>query len=80
MWTAHLEDYAAYHLAAAASEGTIKLRLHYLRNLAALHPEGPWSVTLEDLVRFVGNNDWSAETRKCARGSVRSFLHLGAPD
>lgn len=74
MWTQAIADYTAHLSASGAPAGTVRLRHHYLRNLA-LQCAGtdPWSVTLDDLVRFVGRNDWSAETRKSARGSVRSF-------
>lgn len=72
-WTAAVAAYATTMAAAGRSAGTIRLHRHYLRRLQALHPAGPWSVTLTVLETFLATPGWAAETRKSARSTVRAF-------
>lgn len=66
-------DYAAAQRAANRSPGTIRLHRHYLANLAERH-RSPWSVTTRQLIAFVGQERWAAETRKSARAALCGFF------
>lgn len=58
--------------AAGRARGTIRLHSHYLGNLAEQLPD-PWQATTEDLQAFLAPDHWAPETRKSARGALRSF-------
>jgi integrase len=58
--------------AANRRPGTVKLHRHYLNQLADAH-RSPWTVTLEQLERFLANPAWGPEARKSARTVVRGF-------
>lgn len=71
-WNDAVAGYATALRAAGRSPGTVRLRRHYLANLADVEPH-PWRVTTECLQRFLARDGWAPETRKSARASVRSF-------
>lgn len=71
-WNDALAAYVMVQRAAGRSPGTVKLHRHYLRNLAELAPR-PWPVEVATLLLFLSDQRWAPETRKSARGSVRSF-------
>lgn len=73
MWDDAINDYCAWLRAGGASAATLKLRRHYLRRLSEQHRGGPWDMTGELLVAFCATEHWRPETRKTARGTVRSF-------
>lgn len=75
-WPTALQHYETAMRAAGRADGTIRLHLHYLRRLADQQPR-PWSVTTEQLQAFLAPAHWSPETRKSARGAVRSFYRWG---
>lgn len=53
---------------------TIKLRGYQLRRFARGHADRqPWRLTLADLADWLGGHDWSAETRRSYRASLRTF-------
>jgi integrase/recombinase XerC len=66
-----VEQYITHCKAAGMSAGTIKMKRHYLDNLAAdldlLH------ATEHDLVAWLSRDDWKPETRRSARSMVRTF-------
>lgn len=73
-WADPLAHHTAYNLAAGTSRHTLRMRGSYLRRLAAAHPDvSPWSLTMDELVAWLAHEGWSAETRKSARGALRSF-------
>jgi len=72
-WPAADEGYAAWLLASGASRATLRMRRHYFNHLAAAFPDGPWTVTADDLVRFLAVPAWRPETRKSARSTVRGL-------
>ena len=60
--------------AAGRSEQSIALRRHQLGRLAAaMRPRGPWSVTTDDLIGWLGEQGWARETLRSHRAAVRSF-------
>lgn len=71
-WNAALDEYATAQRAAGRSPGTVKLHRHYLRNLAELG-RSPWSLTRQQLLRFLAHDGWAPETRKSARAAVCGF-------
>lgn len=74
-WSDALCAYTTWLTAGQASSGTIKLRLSYLRRFSQT-AANPWNVTTKDLLAWIAAGTWkSAETRKCARASLRSFYH-----
>jgi integrase/recombinase XerC len=72
-WSREIDNYCLWLLASGASRETLRLRKHYLRRFAGSHAGGPWSPGMDDLIVFVANAAWKPETRKCARGTLRSF-------
>lgn len=70
---AYLETLAAENMA----KGSIKVHRHYLQRLAIKGGGGRspmlTKMTESDLVAFLANPGWSAETRKSARSVIRSF-------
>lgn len=70
--------FADWLRASGASAETLRLRRHYLRNLAAAFPDrGLLALTQDDLTRFIARSGWAPETRKSARASIRSFYRWG---
>lgn len=61
------------------SPGTLRLRRHYVTLLARAHGgRNPWTVTTDQLVYWLGSNDWAAETRRSASAAVRGFYRWAA--
>lgn len=71
-WETALEEYLAWGRAGNRSEGTLAVRRWWLSRLAEVSAD-PWAVSTQQLATWLGNPDWSAETKRAARGSVRSF-------
>lgn len=60
--------------AASRPESTRKLRLYHLRRFAGEHPgRAPNTITRDDLIEWLGAHDWSAETRRSHRATLRLF-------
>lgn len=77
-WPGDIESYCEWMCAGGSGSETLRIRRNYLGRLAARHPEeGPWSLTLDDLVSFVATPRWAPETRKSARSTVRGFYAWG---
>lgn len=72
-WEREITHFLNWIAAAGHAAGTIKLRRYYLERFAASCLRGPYAVTVDDLARFLANPDWSPETRKSARSSLRAF-------
>lgn len=70
-WQQEIDVYAAW-IAVSVSPGTVRLRRHYLHQLAA-RQSAPYDVTPDDLVLFLSNPRWSPDARKSARGTLASF-------
>lgn len=77
-WGDEVEAWGTALRAAGRSEQTIGLRTYHVRRLAAwAGPGGPWGLTLDDLLTWTGGQDWSAETRRSYRASLRAFWRWG---
>lgn len=83
-WGEAVEAFAGYLRAANRSPETIRLRTYWVGRFAAHCWESgcgrdaqgcgdPFQARLDDLVRFMANDGWSAETRKSARASLVAF-------
>lgn len=74
IWELWADGFDAELRAANRPASTRYLRNYQLRRLAAAHPgAGPADITRDDLVRFVGDDQWSAETRRSYRACYRLF-------
>ena len=71
-WVEPVQRWAEYCTAGGQSAATTRTRGHYLRALAEAVPD-PWAATTEQLLSFLAVAEWSPETRRSARGTVRSF-------
>lgn len=73
-WHLSIEEYLTWLAAAGTAASTIKLRRSYLHRLRRAYPDlRPGEVTTDDLAAWLAKPEWSAETRKSARASLRSF-------
>lgn len=72
-WRDAIHAWAESAHGANRSPGTIRLRTYHLTSFAASCPTGPWTVTPDDVSAWLASHDWSAETRKSARASLRVF-------
>jgi integrase len=78
-WIEAVASWERWLRAAGRSPSTIWLRTyHVLRAAESLPP--PWSVKLADLVTVIDHVGWSAETRKSARSSLRTFYSWALDD
>ncbi|WP_406057479.1 tyrosine-type recombinase/integrase [Kribbella sp. NBC_00889] len=83
-WSQAVDGFAGYLRAANRSPETIRLRTYWVGRFASECWESdcgrdaqscgdPFQVRLDDLLRFMANESWSAETRKSARSSLVAF-------
>lgn len=73
-WHEAIEGYVLHLRAGGSPAGTLRLRRHYLRDLAVhVAPAGPWAATPAQLVEYLSRRSWAPETRKSARASLRGF-------
>lgn len=63
--------------AAKRSPNTITTRTGHLRAFALVHPDSdPLTVTRNQLVAYLGNNDWTPRTTHSVRSTMRVFFRL----
>lgn len=74
-----LHAFLTYLRAAGVSPGTLRLRAHYLHQLADVVPDLA-AATPSDLLAFLARRGWAAETRKSARATVRVFYRWAADE
>ena len=77
-WDEILEHWGIAMSAAGRSRGTIRTYMCHARKIRKLSPEGPESVTTDDLRRILANPKWTPETRKSVRtvfGTFFRWLH-----
>lgn len=73
-WATWITDWRRYLRAAGTPETTIRTRSYHLEWCArALSPIAPNDVTLDDLIEWMVSKDWTNETRRSVRGSLRVF-------
>lgn len=78
-WLDEIAAFIGYLRAAGMSGGTIALKAKHIRRLGQGTPNaiGPWDVTEDDLMAFMGCDTWAPESRKSMRSSLRSFYQWG---
>lgn len=53
---------------------TLRLRRDYVIRLSVAHRrQSPWSLTARDLLAWMGEHDWSPNTRRSVRTTLRAF-------
>ena len=73
-WVEPLADYSRYLMGLGRTRTTTETRANAMRRFARENPSlGPWDVTFDDLVSWLGGKRWAAETRKLHRDAMRSF-------
>lgn len=73
-WRRQIEAWEQYLRAANRPATTRGLRTYHLRRLATDHRRiGPFDVTFDDLIAWLAERSWSAETRRSYRASLRQF-------
>jgi site-specific recombinase XerD len=72
-WHRATLDHLAWLAASGASQGSLRLRRHWLTRLSLDVACGPWEADEQQLVEFLASRPWSPETRKSARTAVRMF-------
>lgn len=78
-WRGDVEGWATAQRAAGRSTETIALRRYHLARLALwADPRRPDDLTLDDLLTWLGERDWSRETLRSHRASVRGFYRWAA--
>lgn len=74
VWCEPIEAWLSTLVAAGRRAETIRLRRYQLERVAAgVAPVGPWEVTTEQLVAWLGRQDWERETRRSWRSALQGF-------
>lgn len=77
-WTIEVNAWTLALRAVGRPETTIRTRTDHVRWLGKWAGErGPWSLSLDDLLEFMGGRVWAAETRRGVRSSLRGFWRWG---
>ena len=73
-WLNAIDTWRTTLQAARLSPQTIALRTYHLRRLArAGVAHSPWDITTSDLLQWTGSHEWSRETARSVRSSLRRF-------
>jgi integrase len=76
-WAPWIELLAAELKAARRSAGTIRLRRLGLARFARAHPHlDPMTVSRDDLLRYLGDNDWAPRYAQSTRTTFRVFFDM----
>lgn len=76
-----VDEYATYLRAAGLSPATIRLRRFYLSRVSDdLDADDLLALTARDLLAWLASHDWSPETMKSARATLRSFYDWAVED
>jgi len=73
-WVAPLNAWEAWLRAADRPATTRYLRDYQVRRFAAMSWGGPWTVTTDELVAWLGGQEWATETKRSYRAALRSFF------
>lgn len=73
-WTNELELYTEWLRGGHRPPTTIKLRRYQITRMARELNIEPGDVGTQELLRWLGDASWSAETRRSFRGAARSFF------
>lgn len=72
-WTGPITSWLAWLAAGGRPKTTLTLRGYHLRRAARDLGGDPWTLTTDDLARFIGRPGWSPEYRRSIRSSLVSF-------
>ncbi|WP_096359449.1 tyrosine-type recombinase/integrase [Microbacterium sp. TPU 3598] len=72
-WTEALDDYALKLRGDSRTPATIRARREQLQHLARRIGVGPWEVSADALLAFVGSQEWMQETRRNRYACFREF-------
>lgn len=77
-WAEAIAGWDEYLRAANRPATTRTLRTYHLRRLAHDHQvRCPWGLTFDDLIGWLADHQWQAETRRSYRSSLRGFYGWG---
>jgi integrase len=77
-WLTAIDGWEGWLVSANRPDSTRSLRRYQLTRLALAYPtRDPWSLVLDDLVAFLRQSKWGAETRRSYRAAIRSFYSWG---
>lgn len=80
-WQLAIDDWTMWMRAASRPATTLYIRGYQIRRFAAeTVTVDPWTVTSGDLVNWIGDHDWSPESRRSYRSVLRSFYSWGHAD
>jgi integrase/recombinase XerC len=68
-----LTQWTDWMLAAGRPETTIGLRVYHVRRVLKDLDTDPWSLSVEQLVKYLAGQRWAPETRRSYRASLRAF-------
>lgn len=72
--TPHLEPWTTWMRASGLSAGTIRVRCHYVRQLAARYPaRDVLTLSTDEITDYLARPGWRPETRKSARMCIQRF-------
>jgi integrase len=72
-WAAAIAAWVATLRAAGRGRQTIRLRRYQVERLAAGVDVGPWQLDGDQLVEWIGSQDWERETLRSWRSALRGF-------
>ncbi|MBU1249750.1 MAG: tyrosine-type recombinase/integrase [Actinobacteria bacterium] len=73
-WQATLDEFRTYLRSIGRNETTVRTRLSQLSRFARDHSAvGPWDITFDDIVQWLGAKRWAPEMRRAHRGVLRVF-------
>lgn len=72
-WSDELDRWTSWLRAAGRPVTTVALRRYHLERVARELTVDPWVLTVDQLVGWLGSHNWSPETRRSYRASLRSF-------
>lgn len=72
-WGRAVEEWAAYMRASACTPATIELRVYQVARVGRELGVHPAAVSSAELVRWLGAQEWSPNTRRAYRGALRAF-------
>lgn len=76
-WRAEIDQWKVRLRSAGRSAETIRTRTDHLRRAARALDGSPWLVSGDQLLGWVGSQEWSRETRRSVYASLRSFWAWG---
>lgn len=78
-WREPIAAYRRWLIATGCTWQTLESRCYQITRLARELPtDGPWTVTVEDLVEWMARHRWTRETARSHRNGVRSFYSWAA--